>query len=175
MRHVYIRGILTLIWLVVALTVCFAYRLCSPFPEYADLHSVICDPALDQAVRFLPGQEKAFLIPYCTFIFLRNMTSDIIFLFSWEIQNGGITIIIVLTALCFALQSAISAVLLEWFFPLKEWKIESDLWHHPRKYVVPTAMLLLAGVVGTLPWFAYLLIVILLIECNVLLLKLRRC
>ncbi len=134
-----------------------------------------CDPALEQAIRFLPGQEKVFCIPYCMFIFLCNMISDIVFLFSWEIQNGGITIILILTALYFALQSAIGSVLLEWFFPLKKWKIESDLWHHPRKYVVPTTMLLIAGVAGTLPWFSYALIVILLIECNVLLLNYRRC
>lgn len=134
-----------------------------------------CDPSLEQAVRFLPGQKKAFCIPYCTFIFLCNLTSNIVLLCSWEIQNDGITIILVLTALYFALQSAICSVLLEWFFPLKKWKIESDLWHHPRKYVVPIAMLLIAGVVGILPWFAYLLIFILFLECSVLLLKFRRC
>ena len=50
----------------------------------------------------------------------------------------------------FALLSAIGSVLLEWFCPLRNWKIESDLWHHPRKYVVPGIMMLLAGVVGVL-------------------------
>lgn len=28
------------------------------------------------------------------------------------------------------------------------WKIESDLWHHPRKYVMPAIMMLLAGLVS---------------------------
>lgn len=134
-----------------------------------------CDPAFEQAVRFLPGQEKAFCIPYCTFIFLCNITTDIVFLCSWEIQNGGITIGIILIALFFALQSAIGSVLLEWFYPIREWKIESDLWHHPRKYVVPTAMLLLAGIIGTLQWLTYILIAALLIECVVLLFHCRRC
>ena len=43
-----------------------------------------CDPALEQAVRFLPGQKKIFLIPYCLFIFLCNMAAELIFLCSWK-------------------------------------------------------------------------------------------
>lgn len=107
-----------------------------------------CDPALEQAVRFLPGQGMAFCLPYCAFIFLCNLTADSLFLISWQFQAGGITGWMAAAALFFALLSAVCSVLLEWFFPVRNWKIESDLWHHPRKYVVPTAMLLLAGVVS---------------------------
>ena len=56
-----------------------------------------------------------------------------------------------LYAVLVALQSAILSVLLEWFHPVRNWKIESDLWHHPRKYVVPLIMLLIAGGIGTWP------------------------
>ena len=110
-----------------------------------------CDPALAQAVRFLPGQKKAFFAPYCLFIFLCNITADIIFLCGLQIQNGGVTIMTIGAALFFALQSAVLSVLLEWRRPIRNWKIESDLWHHPRKYIVPACMLLLAGIVGTWP------------------------
>lgn len=122
------------------------------------------DPALEQAVRFLPGQKKAFCVPYCLFIFLCNLTADCLFLGSWQLQIGGITFLAILTALYFALQSAVFSVLLEWFCPLRNWKIESDLWHHPRKYAVPAAMLLLAGVVGTLPALLYALLALLVLE-----------
>ena len=108
-----------------------------------------CDPALEQAVRFLPGQERAFCLPYCAFIFLCNLAADSLFLISWQLQAGGITGWMAAAAIFFALLNAACSVLLEWFFPVRNWKIESDLWHHPRKYVVPTAMLLLAGVIGT--------------------------
>ena len=108
-----------------------------------------CDPALEQAVRFLPGQQTAFCIPYCLFLFVCNMTADTIFLCSWQIQIGGITEIAVFTAALFSLLSASGSVLLEWNCPIRGWKIESDLWHHPRKYVVPVIMLLLAGLVST--------------------------
>lgn len=134
-----------------------------------------CDPALEQAVRFLPGQKKAFCLPYCLFIFLFNLAADIIFLCSWQIQIGGVTGLMILTAVYFAMQSAVCSVLLEWFYPIQGWKIESDLWHHPRKYIVPAAMLLLAGIVGTVPWITFLLIILLLFEIAVLLFQCQRC
>ena len=107
-----------------------------------------CDPALERAVRFLPGQQKAFCVPYCLFIFGCNLAADIVFLCSWQIQLGGIGPLNALTAAAFALLSAVGSVLLEWYCPIRGWKIESDLWHHPRKYVVPAVMLLLAGLVS---------------------------
>ena len=107
-----------------------------------------CDPALERAVRFLPGQGKALCLPYCLFIFLCNLAADMVFLCSWQFQIGGIGPLHALTAATFALLSAVGSVLLEWYCPIRGWKIESDLWHHPRKYVVPAVMLLLAGLVS---------------------------
>lgn len=101
-----------------------------------------CDPALEQAIRFLPCQKRAFCVPYCLFIFLFNIVADSIFICSWQIQIGGITGLIIVIAVVIALQSAVLSVLLEWFCPIRNWKIESDLWHHPRKYIVPTVMIL---------------------------------
>lgn len=104
-----------------------------------------CDPSLEQAVRVLPGQKKTFCIPYCLFIFLCNITADVIFLARWKLLTGDVPLWMSITALFFSLQSAVFSLLLEWFFPLRNWKTESDLWHHPRKYIVPAVMLLLAG------------------------------
>lgn len=128
-----------------------------------------CDPASQQAVRFLPGQRKAFCLPYCLFIFLCNLVANVIFLISLQIQGGGVTVLMIVAALFFALQSAICSVLLEWFYPVRDWKIESDLWHHPRKYIVPVTMLLLAGVVGTMPVFLFVLVPLLAEEVAALL------
>lgn len=104
-----------------------------------------CDLALERAVRFLPGQGKRFCIPYTLFIFLCNMTADLIFLGSSWFWLGGVPAAALMEAVLFALFAAAGSVLLEWFFPIRNWKIENDLWHHPRKYVVPAATLLLAG------------------------------
>ena len=127
-----------------------------------------CDHDLEQAVRFLPGQKKAFCIPYCLFIFLCNMAANVIFLCSWQVQNGGVTALLFAGAVFFALQSAVLSVLLEWFYPIRDWKIESDLWHHPRKYMVPVVMLLLAGAVSVRPVLLPALLVLLAVEILVL-------
>lgn len=108
------------------------------------------EPALERAVRFLPGQTRAFCIPYCLFIFMCNSIAEAFFLCSWAARAGGVRGLMVITAFFFALLSALLSVLLEWFYPIRGWKIESDLWHHPRKYVVPLVMLLLAGAAGTI-------------------------
>lgn len=126
-----------------------------------------CDRDLEQAVRFLPGQKQRFCIPYCLFIFLCNMAADVIFLLSWQIQNGGVTVLMIAGAVFFALQSAVLSVLLEWFYPIRGWKIESDLWHHPRKYVVPVVMLLLAGGACVWPVMLYVLLALLAVEIPV--------
>ena len=128
-----------------------------------------CDPDLEQAVRFLPGQKGCFCIPYCLFIFLCNMAADVIFLCSWQIQNSSVTVHMIAGAVFFALQSAVLSMLLEWFYPIRGWKIESDLWHHPRKYVVPVVMLLLAGAVSSCPVLLPVLLGLLTVEIIILL------
>ena len=128
-----------------------------------------CDRDLEQAVRFLPGQKGCFCVPYCLFIFSCNMAADMIFLLSWQIQNGGVTVLMIAGAVFFALQSAVLSVLLEWFYPIRGWKIESDLWHHPRKYVVPVIMLLLAGAASAWPVLLYVLLALLAAEIVILL------
>lgn len=127
-----------------------------------------CDPALEQAVRVLPGQRRAFCMTYCLFILLCNVTADFIYLVSWRIQVGEVRIWAILAAAFFAVQSAIASVLLEWYAPVRGWKIESDLWHHPRKYIVPVLMMLIAGIVGTMSWMIYVLDILLVAECMVL-------
>ena len=78
------------------------------------------------------------------------------------------------TVLLFAIQSAILSVILEWKHPIRGWKTESDLWHHPRKYLVPLAMLLMAAFVGTYPPVLGIWSAVLLIECGILLYTTRR-
>jgi len=51
------------------------------------------------------------------------MAADVIFLLSWQIQNGGITVLMIAGAVFFAMQSAVLSVLLEWFYPIRGWKI----------------------------------------------------
>lgn len=104
-----------------------------------------CDPDLEQAVRFLPGQSVRFCGAYGLFIVLVNFTGSSVYLAGWQVIHGGIGIAEILTAAGFAAAGAALSVFLEWKYPIRGWKIENDLWHHPRKYIVP-AVMLLAGI-----------------------------
>ena len=133
-----------------------------------------CDPDLEQAIRVLPGQAGQFCRKYCLFIFAVNGIVASIYFFSWQIVNGSLDFVHAGTLLIFALQSAIFSVILEWKHPIRGWKTESDLWHHPRKYLVPLIMLLVAAFVGTWTLALWLCAAVLLIECCVLLFVTRR-
>ena len=133
-----------------------------------------CDPDMEQAIRVLPGQAGRFCRRYCLFIFIVNGIVAGIYLGSWQIIHGGIGLPHVGTVLLFALQSAILSVILEWKHPIRGWKTESDLWHHPRKYIVPLAMLLIAALVGTYPTILGIWSAVLLMECGILLYTTRR-
>lgn len=104
------------------------------------------DPDLEQVVRTLPGQKRSFLLPYGFFLFLCNLTGTLIFLCSFWVQRGQAHAGDVGIALTFAGLGAVGSVALEWYFPIHGWKTQSDLWHHPRKYVVPGSLLLLSGI-----------------------------
>ena len=107
-----------------------------------------CDPDLEQAVRVLPGQAGRFSRSYCLFIFAVNGIVDSIYLLSWQVMGGGLGLFDVGMGILFALLSAVLSAILEWKRPIRGWKTESDLWHHPRKYLVPMIMLLIAGLIG---------------------------
>lgn len=133
-----------------------------------------CDPDLEQAVRVLPGQADRFCRRYCLFIFIVNGIAAGIYLCSWQMIHREIGLAHVGTVFLFALQSAILSVILEWKHPIRGWKTESDLWHHPRKYLVPLAMLLIAAFAGTYPRILGIWSAVLLMECGILLCWTRR-
>lgn len=133
-----------------------------------------CDPDLEQAIRVLPGQAGRFCRRYCLFIFIVNGIVAGIYLSSWQIIHGGIGLAHVGTVLLFAIQSAILSVILEWKHPIRGWKTESDLWHHPRKYLVPLVMLLVAAFISTYTPVLWIWSAVLLVECGALLYTTRR-
>ena len=133
-----------------------------------------CDPGLEQAVRTLPGQAERFCTNYCFFIFSVNMAVNSVYLISWQIYKSGVNSTKIIAALIIALQSAILSVLLEWFCPVRNWKIEDDLWHHPRKYIVPLIMFLIAGLIGMWSVSIWVLLCIVIAEVLSLSLVVRR-
>ncbi len=133
-----------------------------------------CDPDLEQAVRVLPGQWGRFCRRYCLFLFAVNGIVASIYLCSWQLINGGIGLADLGVVDLFALQSAILSVILEWKCPLHSWKTESDLWHHPRKYLVPLVMMFIAALISIWPVGAWIWLCVILAECFSLLFIVRR-
>lgn len=126
-----------------------------------------CDPDLEQAIRMLPGQAGRFCRKYCLFLFAVNSIVAGVYLCSWQIVSGGPAFVHAWMLLIFALQSAILSVILEWKHPVRGWKTESDLWHHPRKYLVPLLMLVIAALVGIWEAALWIWAAVLLLECCV--------
>lgn len=109
------------------------------------------DPALADALRVLPGGGRRFCRGYGAFLFVVNGGVALLYLGSWQVLYGGDLLVCGGMVLLFALESAVLSVLLEWNFPLGNWKTESDLWHHPRKYLVPLVLLPAAVLAGAWP------------------------
>lgn len=133
-----------------------------------------CDADLEKAIKTMPRQASRFCSQYCVFIACVNFVISCIYLCGWQLINGSVSAEDVWTAILFAVQSAILSVILEWVCPIRNWKTVSDLWHHPRKYLVPLVMLMLAVFVGTWTFTIWLWSVALLIECCTLLYLTRR-
>ena len=102
-----------------------------------------CD--LEQAIRMLPGQKRGFVLSYGLFLFTVNLIGDLIFLLSLKLQRGGGSGYDLCLALLFAALGALGSAGLEWYYPIRGWRTQSELWHHPRKYLVPGSLLLLSG------------------------------
>ena len=126
------------------------------------------DKDLEQAVRMLPGQGIRFGVKYCGFLATVNLLLSSVYLVSWQLQFANVSRQMILVAIVFALQSALGSVVLEWVYPLRSWQLESDLYHHPRKYIIPGIMMLLAGVVSLWSGFVWVLLGILVVEILVI-------
>ena len=91
-----------------------------------------------------------------------NLIQQVPFLLSWALFLGGVTLTDVLLAVLLSLQGALFSAWLEWHYPLRGWHVEADLWHHPRKYIAPAILLLLAVILIAFPSLWLLLAVALL-------------
>lgn len=111
---------------------------------------VSCDRDLARGIDCLPEGGRRFFVPYAGFLFSSTCLAYVFYLVSWNIKFGGIAAIYIVLAVILAAVSAVLSVSLEKFFPLQKWTIESELWHHPRKYVVPGAVIIIASLIGAI-------------------------
>lgn len=102
------------------------------------------DPALAQALGVLPGGGRRFWRGYVGFLAGLYGAALVLCLGAWQLAWGAVGPADLAAVPLLALEGALLAAALERWRPLRRWKTESDLWHHPRKYLVPLALLPLA-------------------------------
>ncbi len=108
---------------------------------------------LNKKLNALPDKTGRFFVPYGIVLFILHLLINALYLGVYAIaasllQTGGtVSVRALLTAVLFAAESAAGAALLENRFTITTWKTEPDLWHHPRKYILPVILVLEAALI----------------------------
>lgn len=95
---------------------------------------------LKQKLDMLPDKTRSFFLPYSAVVFCFFMICYAIFLAVCAVIGVPIDIRAFITAPLFAAQSALFASLMENKFTITKWSTEQDLWHNPRKYILPVLL-----------------------------------
>lgn len=128
------------------------------------------DPSMQQAVHSLPRQKKMFALPYGAALFVLGFVPEAVFLACWGALGHPIPLPLAAAAIFCAAQSAIFCVYLEWKHPVRGWNTISDLWRHPRKYLVPLVLICAQLLFFAVPAAAYIAIAVCAAEVPALLL-----
>ena len=97
---------------------------------------------LDRKLNALPAKTRSFFLPYGCVLFCFYMISFAVYLAAFCIAGGHTGIRAFIIAPVFAAESAAFVAMLENRFTIRNWKSEPDLWHNPRKYILPVLLML---------------------------------
>lgn len=100
---------------------------------------------LKKKLDMMPDSLKGFFAPYAGFLFGYNMLGYCLFLGVMYMLGMEIHLLTLICAVAFALQGAILVAVIEYRWTLVNWKVETDLLHHPRKYIVPLILMVEAS------------------------------
>ena len=102
---------------------------------------------LKQKLDVLPDKTRNFFVPYALVVFGFYVIVNTVFLTVFGLFGGNVGIKGILTALLFAVESSVYTAFIEDRFTITKWNTEQDLWHNPRKYILPVALLLQASLI----------------------------
>ena len=97
---------------------------------------------LTQKLSVLPGKTRGFFVPYGFVLFGYYMIAYALYLAAIALISGTADVRAVITAVLFSAQCAVFVPLLEDKMTITKWKTEPDLWHNPRKYIIPGALII---------------------------------
>lgn len=95
----------------------------------------------------LPAKTANFFVPYSAVVFFVYVVFYALFITIYAVTGGTVELKWIIAAVLFAAQSAVFVSLLEDRFAVTKWNTEPDLWHHPRKYIIPAVLLLESALV----------------------------
>lgn len=122
------------------------------------------DRDTEEVLRMMPGQETAYVLKYNLFIFVFDVLIELVYLVAWHFIRGAVGVTELIWVLLFSLQGSIFCSFLEWRFPILNWKTDPDLWHHPRKYIVPGVMMVFGGLLSLSPLVTWIWAGVLVLE-----------
>lgn len=88
----------------------------------------------------MPDSIRSFYIPYAAVLFLYYILAYSILIMILYFIKTDITWISFLAAFLYSLQASVITVFMEYKYTLTKWSTESDLWHNPRKYIIPVIL-----------------------------------
>ena len=88
----------------------------------------------------MPDRIRCFFVPYASFLFVFYIAAYSILLLTLGFTGAAVNWVTVVAAVAFALQASAFTACMEEKFTIVKWKTESDLWHNPRKYIMPVVL-----------------------------------
>ena len=95
---------------------------------------------LDKKLYSMPNRVKSFFLPYTEILFLFYMVCNLILIIIMKIIGMEIYGEYFAVAVIFSVQGALATAFMENKYTIKKWNVETDLWHNPRKYIVPAIL-----------------------------------
>ncbi len=101
---------------------------------------------LGDMLDVLPSQKKKFMFPYAMICLTSSLIANIIAVVS-NYVIGELSFLNIFLAIVFAFINTLIIATLEAKYRIKNFNVESDLWHNPRKYISPAILFVIASVV----------------------------
>lgn len=106
---------------------------------------VSSNKSLHKKLNSTPNTIKNFYLPYGFVVFAFNIIFSALLIIISFLLGSQINIKTIIAAAIFPIQNRI-IVLLEYNYPILNWHVETDLWHNPRKYIIPLTLIFEAAI-----------------------------
>lgn len=97
---------------------------------------------LREKLEVMPNKMSSFCIPYTMTITVFYLVCYAVYILALYFLGVKADLTAIISAVVFAIESAVIVCFLENKFPITKWSVETDLWHNPRKYIIPIVLMI---------------------------------